>query len=185
VILVLPGCAEVSQNRKTTIGALGGAAVGGLDSWRSRGGGAGIAPASSGAGCWWPRRQRVGRTDRRLVARRPIGPGDDGEREERPVEQSRHWACRTVTPVHTYQTPNGAYCREYETTITINDRPERSYGRACRSRRQLADCSMITRCHRLYRQEDGCRSVGERDDPARNASGDDRAQRMGSAHHRS
>src|SRR5882672_178273 len=46
VILVLPGCAEVSKNPKTTIGALGGAAVGGLIAGAAGGGSAGIAARS-------------------------------------------------------------------------------------------------------------------------------------------
>lgn len=36
-----------------------------------------------------------------------------------------------VVPVRSYQT-NGDYCREYQTTVTINGKAEKSYGTACR-----------------------------------------------------
>ncbi len=38
----------------------------------------------------------------------------------------------TVTPVRTYQQPNGQYCREYQTTIHVGGRVENAYGTACR-----------------------------------------------------
>jgi surface antigen len=37
----------------------------------------------------------------------------------------------TVTPVRTYQS-GGTYCREYQQTVTIDGKQERSYGTACR-----------------------------------------------------
>jgi len=36
------------------------------------------------------------------------------------------------TPQSTYQTSNGQYCREYQQTVTVGGRIERSYGTACR-----------------------------------------------------
>ena len=134
VILVLPGCAEVSQNPKTTIGALGGAAVGGLIAGAAGGGGAGIAAGVIGGGLLGGLVGNVlDERDRRLAAQ-----ATHRALETTPSGKSVPWNnpdtghAGTVTPVHTYQTPSGAYCREYETTITINGRPERSYGRACR-----------------------------------------------------
>ena len=38
----------------------------------------------------------------------------------------------TVTPVKTYQTATGQYCREYTQTITIGGEKHKSYGTACR-----------------------------------------------------
>jgi surface antigen len=38
----------------------------------------------------------------------------------------------TFTPQSTYQTYNGAYCREYQQTVTVGGRVQRSYGTACR-----------------------------------------------------
>jgi len=37
-----------------------------------------------------------------------------------------------VTPVKTYQTASGQYCREYQQTVVINGKSQRAYGRACR-----------------------------------------------------
>jgi surface antigen len=38
----------------------------------------------------------------------------------------------TITPTRTYQTAQGAYCREYQQTVTIDGKKENSYGTACR-----------------------------------------------------
>jgi surface antigen len=38
----------------------------------------------------------------------------------------------TVTPVKTYQSANGSYCREYQQTVTIDGKQENANGTACR-----------------------------------------------------
>lgn len=38
----------------------------------------------------------------------------------------------TVTPVRTFQEPNGTYCREYQTMITVDGQAQRGHGTACR-----------------------------------------------------
>lgn len=38
----------------------------------------------------------------------------------------------SVTPVRTFQANNGQYCREYEQSVTIGGKPQKSYGTACR-----------------------------------------------------
>jgi len=38
----------------------------------------------------------------------------------------------SVTPVDTYQQPDGRYCREFQQTVTIGGRSEQAYGTACR-----------------------------------------------------
>lgn len=38
----------------------------------------------------------------------------------------------SITPVRTYQNQSGQYCREYEQTVTIGGKPQKSYGTACR-----------------------------------------------------
>src|SRR5512132_976912 len=38
----------------------------------------------------------------------------------------------SVTPIRTYQASNGQYCREYEQSVTIGGKPQKSYGTACR-----------------------------------------------------
>lgn len=37
-----------------------------------------------------------------------------------------------VTPVRSYETQGGRYCREYNTTVVVGGRTERAYGTACR-----------------------------------------------------
>jgi surface antigen len=37
-----------------------------------------------------------------------------------------------VTPVRTYQTAQGEYCREFQQTVTIDGKSESAYGTACR-----------------------------------------------------
>ncbi len=37
-----------------------------------------------------------------------------------------------VTPVNSYQTASGGYCREYQTISTVNGRSQETYGTACR-----------------------------------------------------
>ncbi|OHB25896.1 MAG: hypothetical protein A2X84_05275 [Desulfuromonadaceae bacterium GWC2_58_13] len=38
----------------------------------------------------------------------------------------------TLTPVDTYQTSQGRYCREYYQTVTVGGEPQQAYGTACR-----------------------------------------------------
>ena len=38
----------------------------------------------------------------------------------------------TVTPVKTYQTNSGQYCREYQQTVTVGGDQQEAYGTACR-----------------------------------------------------
>ena len=38
----------------------------------------------------------------------------------------------TVTPQPAYQTAEGTYCREYQTTVTVGGQTESAYGTACR-----------------------------------------------------
>jgi surface antigen len=40
----------------------------------------------------------------------------------------------TVTPRSTFESRDGRYCREYQTTVTIDGRTQSAYGTACRQR---------------------------------------------------
>ncbi len=134
LVVTLTGCAEVGQNPKTAIGGLGGAAVGGLIAAAAGGGGAGIAAGVIGGGLLGG---LVGNIlddrDRRLAAE-----AAHQALETAPSHRSVAWRnpdsghSGTVTPVRTYQTPGGTYCREYQTAVTIEGRQERGYGTACR-----------------------------------------------------
>ncbi len=58
--------------------------------------------------------------------------------ESAPIGQTITWQnpdsgnSGTVTPTNTYQTAQGQYCREYQTTVTVGGKTEEAYGNACR-----------------------------------------------------
>jgi surface antigen len=134
IVALLVGCAEISQNPKTAIGGLGGAAVGGLIGAAAGGGGAGIAAGVIGGGLLGG---LVGNLlddrDRRLAAeaaQRALETAPSGRSVAWRNPDSGH--AGTVTPVRTYQAAGGTYCREYQTAVTIEGRQEQGYGTACR-----------------------------------------------------
>jgi surface antigen len=123
----------VSQTPKTSIGALGGAAVGGLIVGVAGAGGAGIAAGLIGGGLLVGPVGNLLERDHLLAAQ-----ATHQALETAPSGKSVAWTtpdnghAGTVTPTHTYKAPSGVDCREYETTITIDSRLERGHGRACR-----------------------------------------------------
>ncbi len=58
--------------------------------------------------------------------------------EATPTGQSSTWQnpdsgnSGTFTPTQTYETAQGQYCREYQTTVTVGGVTEEAYGTACR-----------------------------------------------------
>jgi len=132
-VLALTSCAEVSDNPKTAIGGLGGATVGGLIAAAAGGGGAGIAAGVIGGALIGG---LVGNylddRDKRMAAesaQRALESTPSGQTVAWQNPDSGHSG--TVTPVKTYQSGN-QYCREYQQTVTIDGKQERSYGTACR-----------------------------------------------------
>jgi surface antigen len=134
LIVALFGCASVGDNPKTAVGGLGGAALGGLIAAAVGGGGAAIAAGVIGgallggfAGSMLDDR------DKRMAA-------ESAQRalETTPSGKSVAWTnpdnghSGAVTPVRTYQSSAGAYCREYQQTVTVGGKQEQSYGTACR-----------------------------------------------------
>ena len=133
-VVTLNGCAEVSENPKTSIGALGGAAVGGLIAGAAGAGGVGIAAGLIGGGLLGGLvGNLLDERDHRLAAQ-----AAHQALEKAPSGTAVPWTnpdnghAGTVTPVRTYQASSGGYCREYETTVTVGGKLERGYGRACR-----------------------------------------------------
>ncbi|OGT51088.1 MAG: hypothetical protein A3E84_04540 [Gammaproteobacteria bacterium RIFCSPHIGHO2_12_FULL_42_13] len=54
-----------------------------------------------------------------------------------PVGQEAQWTNKegaqyTVRPVKNYSTSSHKYCREYQTTVTVNGETKKAYGKACR-----------------------------------------------------
>jgi surface antigen len=134
VAVVLAGCAAVESNPKTTIGAAGGATVGGLIAAAASANPAAIAASVVGG-------LLVGglvgnlldERDKRLQAE-----AAHKALETAPAGQSVAWKnpdsghSGTVTPTKTYQTASGTYCREYQATVEIEGKQEKATGKACR-----------------------------------------------------
>jgi surface antigen len=134
MVALLLGCAEVSQNPKTAIGGLGGAAVGGLIAAAAGGGSTGIAAGVIGGGLLGGLvGNLLDQRDRQLAAeaaQRALETAPSGRSVAWRNPDSGH--AGTVMPVRTYQAAEGTYCREYQTTVTIEGGQERGYGTACR-----------------------------------------------------
>jgi len=129
----LASCTTIGDNPKAAIGGLGGATVGGLIAAAAGGGGAGIAAGVIGGALLG------GLVGNYLDDRDKKMAADSANRalESAPSGQSVAWHnpdsghSGTVTPVRTYQS-GGTYCREYQQTVTIDGKPQQSYGTACR-----------------------------------------------------
>ncbi len=129
---LLLGCE--STGPKTAVGGLGGATAGGLLAAALGGKGPGIAAGVILGGL-------IGGTigDRLDAAdREKANAAAAHALEAVPAGQSVAWRnpdsgnTGAVTPVRTYQTSTGQYCREYTQTITIGGEKHKSYGTACR-----------------------------------------------------
>lgn len=106
VALVTTGCATMEANPKTTIGGiLIGGMVGNLLDQRDK--------------------QMAAEAAHRAMESTPTGKSVAWQNPD-----SGHSG--TVTPTRTYQTANGTYCRDYQTTVVIDDKNERATGTACR-----------------------------------------------------
>jgi len=134
VIVALTGCATIESNPKTTIGAVGGGTVGGLIAAAAGGNPAAIAASVIGG-------ILVGGLVGNLLDERDKKMAAEAERkalETAPSGTSVTWKnpdnghAGTVTPVRTYQTSTGQYCREYQTNVTIEGKSDKAYGTACR-----------------------------------------------------
>ena len=133
IVIAATGCATIEENPKTAIGGLGGAAFGGLIAAAAGGGGAAIAGAVIGGALLGG---LVGNLlddrDKRLqaeAAQRALESAPSGKAVPWNNPDSGHSG--TITPTHTYQS-GGAYCREYQQTVTIDGKQEKGYGTACR-----------------------------------------------------
>jgi len=132
VVFLLVGCETAGT--KTAIGGLGGAAAGGLLGAALGGGSTGIAAGTILGGLIG------GAVGNRMDAadRERANTAASQALESMPSGQSVAWRnpdsgnAGAVTPVRTYQTANGQYCREYTQTITVGGERHQSYGTACR-----------------------------------------------------
>jgi surface antigen len=129
---LLMGCE--STGPKTAVGGLGGAAAGGLLAAALGGNGPGIAAGAILGGligaAIGDRFDAADRAKASVAASQAL--------ESVPTGQSVAWRnpdsgnSGVVTPMRTYQTATGLYCREYTQTITVGGEKHQSYGTACR-----------------------------------------------------
>jgi surface antigen len=136
-VVILAGCLLMgceSTGPKTAIGGLGGAAAGGLLGAALGGDGTGIAAGAILGGLLG------GAIGDRLDAADQARANRAATQalETIPSGQSVTWHnpdsgnSGAVTPIRTYQTASGQYCREYQQTIIIGGERHQSYGTACR-----------------------------------------------------
>jgi surface antigen len=138
LVVLLTGCAGngggLSQNPGLAIGGLGGAAGGGLIAAAMHANPAGIAAGVILGGLTGGLiGHLVDNKDKQMAAQ-----SAHQALENTPSGQTVNWRnpdnghTGTVTPIRTYQNSAGQYCREYTQTVTIDNRPQQSYGTACR-----------------------------------------------------
>jgi len=137
--MLLSLCATAScygrrPSTETTVGAVGGAAAGGLlgaaigDSGEATAAGA-ILGGLLGAGVG----EYLSQRDRHYMADTTYDA-----LENTPTGNSLAWNnpdtghSGQITPTETYQTAQGQNCREFRQTVTIDGEPNTAYGTACR-----------------------------------------------------
>lgn len=133
VVVAATGCATIEDNPKASIGALGGAAFGGLIAAAAGGGGVAIAGAVIGGALLGAfAGNMLDQRDKRLAAetqQRALESAPTGKPVAWTNPDTGHSG--TVTPVRTYQS-GGSYCREFQNNVTIGGKDEKAYGTACR-----------------------------------------------------
>ena len=133
IVTLATGCQTMQDNPKTSIGAFGGAAFGGLIAAAAGGGGAAIAGAViGGALLGGLAGNMLDQRDKRMAAE-----AQQRALETAPTGQPVAWTnpdtghAGTVTPTRTYHAGNG-YCREFQNDVVIGGKSEKAYGTACR-----------------------------------------------------
>lgn len=131
VAVSLAGCEGVGE--KQAGGAVLGGAAGGLIGSQFGSGAGGLAATAAGALLGLAAGSAAGKSlDRadQLHAAETTQPAP--ESAVIPWHNPDADRSGTVTPVHTYRTPQGQYCREFRQTVTIDGKTEPAYGTACR-----------------------------------------------------
>src|SRR5258705_6199691 len=127
------GCATMEDNPKASIGALGGAAFGGLIAAAAgRGRAAHAGPVIGGALLGGFAGNALDQRDKRLAAeaqQKALETAPTGKPVAWTNPDSGHTG--TITPTRTYQSGSG-YCREFQNDVVIGGKSEKAYGTACR-----------------------------------------------------
>lgn len=139
MLLVVPliACESMGDNPKQTGGTLLGAGLGALLGSQVGSGKGQMAAIAVGAlaGAWAGSEvgKSLDKADREYAERTA-----QDSLEYPQVGQAKAWRnpdsgnSGTFTPTRTYKTPEGANCREFETTIYVDGEQETGTGRACR-----------------------------------------------------
>ncbi|MGE4350701.1 MAG: RT0821/Lpp0805 family surface protein [Bdellovibrionales bacterium] len=133
--LLLPACQAENMGTKEGFGTLGGAAVGGLLGSNVGKGSGRLAATAAGVvlGGWLGNEigASLDKADRSYM-------GTATSRAyTAPIGQQITWNnpqsgnAGTITPVRDGYSSNGAYCREFQQTITVGGQQQQAYGRAC------------------------------------------------------
>jgi len=136
ISLLSSGCAgnNWNENQKAIIGGAGGAAAGGLIASALDANTAGVlGSAILGGLIGGAIGNRMDAADRREANRatyRTLESAPSGTTASWKNPDSSNSG--TVTPTRTYQAQSGAYCREFEQTITVSGETQQAYGTACR-----------------------------------------------------
>jgi surface antigen len=134
--LGLGACQTNGPGPKQTVGALGGAVLGGFLGSQVGGGSGQLWATGAGAVLGALAGSEIGksldRADRTYMAQTTQASLEhtrSGETSTWANPDSGHSG--TVTPTRTYQR-NGTYCREFQQSVTIGGAREQAYGTACR-----------------------------------------------------
>ena len=130
------GCAQQGYGTKQTVGAVGGAALGGLLGSQFGSGTGQLAATAAGAVLGGLLGSEIGRSldevDRMQMQRA------NQQATSAPIGQSITWNnpesgnYGAVTPTREGTKSSGEYCREFQQTVTVGGRQEDAYGIACR-----------------------------------------------------
>ena len=133
---LLTAC-QTNSGTKETIGGLGGAVLGGLLGSQVGSGRGKLVAVGVGAVLGGLLGSSVGKslddTDKLMMERTTqasLEHVESGQTSTWSNPDSGHSG--SVTPVKTYQTNAGQYCREYQQTISVGGQEEQAYGTACR-----------------------------------------------------
>lgn len=134
--VVLSGCTQgmgPKEGTGTLLGATAGAVLG-SNVGKGKGNIAAIAIGTLAGALFG---QEIGRSLDR-ADRIAMGQNAQYSLEYTPSRQTTTWNnpdsgnSGSLTPIRTYQTETGRYCREYRQTVYIGERQQEAYGMACR-----------------------------------------------------
>ena len=136
--LLLPACQAQNMGTKEGVGTLGGAAVGGLLGSNVGKGSGRLAATAAGVvlGGWLGNEigASLDNADRAAMS------GANSRAYTAPIGQQITWNnpqsgnAGTIVPVRDGYSNDGAYCREFQQTITVGGQKQQGYGRACQQR---------------------------------------------------